>query len=200
MPILVAQTTAYGSGVENEIYVRKDATGDVVVGGDLSVGGELYMTTDISNSTGLVHYDVSGVDYPLYPSFVKIISPATITKQTTQTKVAALAFTIPQTGYYSMTAQISLASITGSTATTDTITIYGDLSGESVTPLNGAINTFNVVPNAANAFYATSSGVLQQKLNAGQIIEFYHLESGAFGIGVSSSIGVTYTYLGNKAI
>jgi hypothetical protein len=192
MPILNSQVVR--NAVGDDYYVPKSANGNV------SITGELYMTSDISNNTGLVHYVDGGVDYPLYPSFVKIISPATITKQTTQTKVTALAFTIPETGYYSMTAQISLATIGSSTPASDTITIYGDLSGGSVTPLNGAINTFNVVPNASSAFYATSSGVLQQKLNAGDIIEFYHLESGGFTIGASSSIGVVYSYLGNKAI
>lgn len=215
---LSSSTAVALTGADNSnLFVRRNQNGDVVIEGDLAISGdfavggssqfvgdisanaELRMLTDLSNNIGLVHYKVGAVDYPLYPSFVKIIEPATITKQTTQTKVTALAYTIPQDGYYLLTAQISLATIGSSTPASDTITIYGDLSGGSVTPLNGAINTFNVVPNALSAYYATSSGVIQQKLTAGQIIEFYHLESGAFTIGATSSIGVTYTYLGNKA-
>lgn len=186
---------------DSNVYVRRDRNDNVTIAGNLTLAGEMRLeNADISNTTGLIVYEVGPVDYPLYPSFVKVITPATITKQTTQTKVAALAYTIPQDGYYSITAQISLASIGSSTPASDTITIYADLSGGSVTPLNGAINTFNVVPNASNAFYATSSGVIQQKLIAGDVIEFYHLESGGFTIGVSSGIGVTYQYLGNKAV
>ena len=192
MPILNSQVVR--NAVGDDYYVPKGTKCNV------NITGELYMTTDLSNNTGLVRYNVSGGSYPLYPSFVKVITPAAITKQTTQTKVAALAYTIPQDGYYNITAQISLASIGSSTPASDTITIYADLSGGSVTPLNGAINTFNVVPNASSAFYATSSGVIQQKLIAGDVIEFYHLESGGFTIGVSSGIGVTYQYLGNNAV
>lgn len=201
--LMSGKLVTYTGADDSNAYVRVNGTttGDVTIGGDLTISGEIVLdNADLSNNTGLVRYDVSGVSYPIYPSFCKIITPVAITKQTTLTKVTGLVYTIPQTGYYNMTAQISLASIGSSTPASDSITIYGDLSGGSVTPLNGAINTFNVVPNGSSAYYATSSGVLQQLMNAGDIIEFYHIESGGFTFGVSSAIGVTYTYLGNNSV
>lgn len=187
---------------DSNVYVRRDAENNVEIAGDLTIGGQVRLeNADISNTTGLITYEVGPVDYPLYPSFVKIISPVpTITKQTSPTKVSGGSYTIPQDGYYTLTAQVSLATIGSSTPASDTITIYADLSGGSITPINGAINTFNVVPNASNAFYATSSGLIQQKLTAGDVIEMYHLESGGFTIGGASAIGISYKYEGNKAV
>lgn len=178
-------------------YYLTENNGDVVVAGDLTINGGLTMANaDASNNTNVIMYG----SYPLAPCAIKVISPVpTITKQTSATIVSGSAFTIPITGYYAVTAQISLTTIGSSTPASDTITIYNDVSGGALTPINGAINTFNVVPNAVSAFYATSSGIIQQKLNAGDILNFYHLESGGYTFG-AGSIGISYAYLGNNAI
>lgn len=220
---LFTSSSLYANGSSDSNYfVRVGAegsstiTGDLTIGGDLTVGGassflddiavannkDILMGSDISNSTGLVSYTVGASGYFLYPSFVKIVSPVpTIAKSTTPALVTGGDFTVPLDGYYMLTAQISLAVIGSSTPASDTITVYADVSGGSITPINGAINTFNVVPNAAVAFYATSSGLIQQKLTAGTVLQVYHLESGGFTYSSgSSTIGISYTYVGNRAI
>lgn len=192
MPILNSQVVR--NAVGDDYYVPKSANGNV------SITGELYMTTDISNSTGLVHYGVSGVDYPLYPSGVKLCSAGTITKQTSATAVSESLFTIPLDGYYSFSAQINLDGV-GTIAAEDSMTTYLDVSGGSLTPVAGTINITDIAENTSNSIRSSPSGIIQQKLTAGQQIQLYHLESATAGFTFSSgSIQVAYAYLGNKAL
>lgn len=185
---------------DSNVYVRRDRNDNVVIAGNLTISGELIMdNADISNTTGLITYQVGATNYPLYPSFVKICSTGTITKQGTATIVSEASITIPVDGYYSITAQAALSGIAGGTAATDTITMYADLAGGSLSPISGATNTFNVVPNATNSFFATTAGLIQQKFVAGDVINVYHLEAGSYTFS-SGTIKVAYKYEGNKAI
>jgi hypothetical protein len=172
---------------------------DVVITGDLAVGGSITMTNaDISNSANIINYSVGGTIYPLFPSFVKITTAGTITKQTSATLVAESAFTIPMDGYYSFTAQISLGGV-GTVADGENFQLYLDVSGGSLTPINGTINILDMTENTANSFSQTPTGIIMQKLTAGQVIQLYHLEQGSYTFS-SGSIQVAYAYLGNDAL
>ena len=72
MPILVAQTTAYGSGVENEIYVRKDATGNSDVAGNLNVRGDLNVGSSTDPNVLMTFTDTSGT-YVIPHSFTEFL-------------------------------------------------------------------------------------------------------------------------------
>jgi hypothetical protein len=215
---LISSKSVCINGSDNSnLYIRvgdngnSSIPGDIIIGGDLTVGGttslldnvtiasnkNIGMTTDISNNTGLVRYTISGASYPLYPMFVRVGAAGTITRQASATAVPESIFTIPMDGYYSFTSQISLTGV-GTIAEADNITIYLDVSGGSLTPVNGTINTIDMTKNAANNFNATPGGIIMQKLTAGQVLQLYHLEVGSFAM--SGSIRTAYSYLGNTAI
>lgn len=192
---------------ESNAFVRVGKAGDVSVAGDLEVlgnatiDGRLLMDgADISNNANLVYYDISNIARPLFPGLVKICDAGAITKQTSATLVPESAFTIPVgfAGYYSFTAQVSLGTV-GTVADGENFQLYLDVSGGSLTPINGTINIIDMTENSANTFSQTPSGIIMQKLNAGDIIQLYHLEQGSYTFG-SGSIKVAYTYLGNTAV
>jgi hypothetical protein len=138
--------------------------------------------------------------YNLYPGAVIIEAAGTITKQSSATLVPESSFTIPVglDGYYSFTAQISLGTV-GTVADGDNIAIYLDVSGGSLSPINGTINILDMTENSANAFSATPGGIIMQRLTAGQTIQLYHSEGGTYTFG-SGSIQVAYTYLGDSLV
>jgi hypothetical protein len=155
---------------------------------------------DISDNvmSNLVRYTVSSVDYPIYPNIVSVKDSGTITKQATATLVPESAFTVPFTGYYSYTVQISLGNV-GTVVNGDVFQFYADVSGGSLTPINGTIYTIQMAENATNTANIVGSGLIYQKLNAGEIIQFYHLESGAFTF-TSGGFQAAYKYEGNFAV
>lgn len=138
--------------------------------------------------------------YNIYPGGVKITTAGAITKETSATLVPESAFTVPAglDGYYSFTAQISLGTV-GTVADGDNIAIYLDVSGGSLTPVNGTINILDMTENSANAFNATPGGIIMQRLTAGQVIQLYHLETGSY-LFSTGSIQVAYTYLGDTLL
>lgn len=195
MPVIAPQITNYGPDLAGEFYARKF---NPTFSGNLNVSGEIEMTTDISNNTGLVHYNVGASDYPLYPSFVKITPAGSITKQTSGTLVPETAFTIPIDGYYSYTAQISLGTV-GTVADGDILSIFGDISGGSLSPINGTVNIIDVAENSANSIQIVVGGLIFNKLTAGEVIQFYHSEAGTYTFS-SGSVQVAYKYEGNSAL
>jgi len=211
--LLSSKTVSLTGSSESNIFVRVGNTGDVNIVGDLTVDGNIGVdgtavfndavfveSPDISNNTKLVFYDISNIPRPLFPGLVDITSAGTITKQTSATLVPESAFTIPVgfPGYYSFTAQILLGGV-GTVADGENIQIYLDVSGGSLTPIAGTTNIIDMTENSANTFAQTPSGIIMQKLNAGNIIQLYHLEQGSYTFS-SGSIQVAYTYLGNTAI
>jgi hypothetical protein len=181
MPILNSQTVR--NAFDDDYYLRKAASGDVSIAGNLAVAG---IITDSGRQ--------------VYPGAVKITSAGTITKQTSATLVPESAFTIPTglDGYYSFTAQISLGTV-GTVADGENFQLYLDVSGGSLSPINGTINILDMTENTANSFSQTPSGIIMQRLTAGQTIQLYHLEQGSYTFG-SGSIQVAYTYLGDTAL
>ena len=138
--------------------------------------------------------------YNLYPGGVKITTAGAITKQTSATLVPESAFTIPTglDGYYSFTAQILVGGV-GTVADGDTFQIYLDVAGGSLTPVNGTVNVIDMTENATNTFSQSPGGIIMQRLTAGQTIQLYHLEGGAYTFS-SGSIQVAYTYLGDTLL
>jgi hypothetical protein len=195
-----------GSTASNA-FVRVGKAGDVTVAGDLDVlgkatiDGQLLMDgADISNNANLIYYDISAVARPLFPGAVKITTAGSITKQTSATLVPESAFTIPVgfDGYYSFTAQILLGTV-GTVADGENFQIYLDISGGALTPIAGTTNILDMTENTANTFAQAPSGIIMEKLKAGDIIQLYHLEQGSYTFS-TGSIQVAYTYLGNTAL
>ena len=160
------------------------------------------MVIDGSNNNiatnGAVRFNDRG--YNLYPGAVKITTAGAITKQTTAALVTESAFTIPVglDGYYSFTAQIILGTV-GTVADGDNISVYLDLAGGSLSPILGTVNILDMTENTANSFSATPSGIIMQRLTAGQVIQLYHIETGSYTFG-TGSIQVAYSYLGDTAL
>ena len=181
MPILNSQTVR--NAVDDDYYVRKGANGDATITGDLYVAGSIFES-----------------GRKVYPGAVRITSAGAITKQTTATLVPESSFTIPADlpGYYSFTAQVSLGGV-GTVADGENFQLYLDVSGGSLTPINGTINILDMTENTANTFSQTPSGIIMQRLTAGQVIQLYHLEQGAYTFS-SGSIQVAYTYLGDTLL
>jgi hypothetical protein len=136
----------------------------------------------------------------IYPGVVKICEIGAITKQTSATLVPESAFTIPTglTGYWSYTAQMAMGTV-GTVADGDIFTLYADVSGGSLVPLTGTINIVDIAENSSNAIFAALSGIVMVRLTAGEIIQFYHSESGTYTFS-DGSIRVAYTYLGDTAL
>jgi hypothetical protein len=144
--------------------------------------------------------NTGGTDRTIYPGAVKICTAGSITKETTATLVPESAFTIPAglDGYYSFTAQVSLGGV-GTVSDGENFQLYLDVSGGSLTPVNGTINIIDMTENSANTFSQTPGGIIMQRLTAGQVIQLYHLEQGSYTF-TSGSIQVAYTYLGDTAL
>jgi hypothetical protein len=138
--------------------------------------------------------------YNLYAGAVKITTAGSITKQTSATLVPESAFTIPTglDGYYSFTAQVTLGGV-GTVADGENFQLYLDVSGGSLTPINGTINIIDMTENSANTFSQTPGGIIMQRLTEGEVIQLYHLEQGSYTFS-SGSIQVAYTYLGDTAL
>ena len=163
-----------------------------------SVRMEIDASANVIRTDGGARFQDRG--YNLYPAGVKINAAGSITKQSGATLVPESAFTIPVglDGYYSFTAQISLGTV-GTVADGDNIAIYLDVSGGSLSPINGTVNILDMTENSANAFSATPGGIIMQRLTAGETIQLYHSEGGTYTFG-SGSIQVAYTYLGDSLV
>jgi hypothetical protein len=141
-----------------------------------------------------------GTDRTIYPGAVKITTAGSITKETSATLVPESAFTIPTglDGYYSFTAQVTLGGV-GTVSDGENFQLYLDVSGGSLTPVNGTINIIDMTENSANSFSQTPGGIIMQRLTAGEVIQLYHLEQGSYTFS-SGSIQVAYTYLGDTLL
>lgn len=168
-------------------------------------GDEIKLQIDASNNNIVATDDavftqnIGSTQYNLYPSLVKIATAGSITKQASATEITESRFTIPTgfTGYWSYTAQVSLGTV-GTVVDGDIFTLYADVSGGSLTPINGTINIVDVAENSSNSIQIALSGIIMQQLTAGQIISFYHLEAGTYTFS-SGSVQVAYNYIGNTA-
>ena len=163
-----------------------------------SVRMEIDASANVIRTDGGARFSDRG--YVIYAGAVIIEAAGAITKQSSATLVPESSFTIPVglDGYYSFTAQISLSSV-GTVADGDQMSIYLDVSGGSLSPIAGTVNILDMTENIANAFSQTPSGIIMQRLTAGQTIQLYHLEGGSFTFG-SGSIQVAYTYLGDSLV
>jgi hypothetical protein len=159
---------------------------------------EIDASTNTIRTDGDARFSDRG--YNLYPGGVKITAAGAITKQTSATLVPESAFTIPTglDGYYSFTAQVTLGGV-GTVADGENFQLYLDVSGGSLTPINGTINIIDMTENTANTFSQTPGGIIMQRLTAGQVIQLYHLEQGSYTFS-SGSIQVAYTYLGDTLL
>jgi hypothetical protein len=167
--------------------------------------GTLHSTRmEIDASANVIRTDggsrFSDRGYNLYAGAVKITTAGSITSQTGETLVSESAFTIPTglDGYYSFTAQIILGGV-GTISDGENFQIFLDLSGGSLTPINGTSNAIDMTENAANTFVHTPGGIIMQRLTEGQTIQLYYKQLGAFTFS-SGSIQVAYTYLGDTAL
>jgi hypothetical protein len=162
-------------------------------------GSNNYMRT--LGSGGLSTYSrFVDREFNLYPGAVKITDAGTITKQTSATLVTESSFTIPDglPGYYSVTTQVLLSDVSGIVAG-DIIQTFLDVSGGSLTPVNGTVNISPIVRNAANFYEVTHTGIIMERLIVGDTVRIAHLETGTFTFG-SGGIKVAYTYLGDTAL
>jgi hypothetical protein len=135
--------------------------------------------------------------YNLYPAGVKINAAGSITKQATATLVPESEFTIPTNldGYWSFTAQVLLGTVT-TVDLGDIFSLFLDISGGSLTPLVGTSNVVHVAENSSNAISFCCSGIIGQRLVAGEIVRLFHLEAGTFDWS-TGSVQVSYNYLGD---
>jgi hypothetical protein len=167
--------------------------------------GTLHSTRmEIDASTNTIRTDgdsrFSDRGYNLYPGGVKITTAGSIISQTDPELVPESAFTIPTglDGYYSFTAQVTLGGV-GTISDGENFQIFLDLSGGSLTPISGTDNAIDMTENAANTFTHTPGGIIMQRLTAGQTIQLYYKQLGAFTFS-SGSIQVAYTYLGDTLL
>ena len=138
--------------------------------------------------------------YNLYASAVKVNTAGTITKVGSGTEVENSPFTIPTglDGYWSFTAQISLAGVAAVDASSN-IQVFADISGGALTPINGSINVSDITPNATDSTFIAYTGLMFTRLTAGDVIRLIHLEAGAFTF-TSGSIQVAYKYEGDTLL
>lgn len=206
--LISSKSVCVNGNIDSNMFVRVGATGDSEIIGDLTVGGNvdiagsLTMTdSDISNGTGLLSYTVGASGFFVYPSVVKLCSAGTITKQTSSTNVPEADFLIPFDGYYGFTLQINLDGVGDVTSANDYISTFLDVSGGSLTAINGTLNTITVVETSTNIVRIVVSGFVGQKMTAGQYLKLYHVESTDATFTFSSAnIIAYYNYLGNRAI
>jgi len=158
----------------------------------------------IDASTNLIRTDggsrFSDRGYKLYPAGVKINAAGSITKQATATLVPESEFTIPTNldGYWSFTAQVLLGTVT-TVDLGDIFSLFLDISGGSLTPLVGTSNVVHVAENASDAISFCCSGIIGQRLVAGEIVRLFHLEAGTFDWS-TGSVQVSYNYLGDTLL
>jgi hypothetical protein len=138
--------------------------------------------------------------YNLYASAVKVNTAGTITKVGSGTEVANSSFTIPTglDGYWSFTAQISLAGVAAVDASSN-IQVFADISGGALTPINGSINVSDITPNATGSAFIAYTGLMFDRLTAGDVVRLIHLEAGTFTF-TSGSIQVAYKYEGDTLL
>jgi hypothetical protein len=167
--------------------------------------GTLHSTRmEIDASANVIRTDggsrFSDRGYNLYASAVKINTAGTITKVATATEVPESPYTIPTglDGYWSFTAQISLADVSGVDASSN-IQVFADISGGALTPINGSINVSDITPNATDSTFIAYTGLMFDRLTAGDVIRLIHLEAGAFTF-TSGSIQVAYKYEGDTLL
>jgi hypothetical protein len=135
------------------------------------------------------------------PSAIKLCPAGTITKQTTSTVVPEADFLVPITGYYSFTLQINLDGVGDVSGANDYISTFLDVSGGSLTPINGTLNNLTVVELTTNIVRAVVSGIIMQQLTAGQTLRLYHLESSEVGFTFGSgNIVAAYSFLGENLL
>jgi hypothetical protein len=165
---------------------------------DITVNGVSNLFNDV-NIGGILELQGSKV----YPQFVKINDAGTITKQTTSTIVPNSEFTIPEgkSGYYFYSAQISLTGVGDVSGANDFMTTFFDISGGSLTPINGTINTTTIVESTTDSVFFVVNGIIMQRLESDETIRMLHLESEDAGFTFTSgSIIVAYNYLGDTAL
>jgi hypothetical protein len=169
--------------------IRKDVTDNIT----FTVGSSAVPTARLRKETtaGTATY---------YPGAVKICDIGSITKQSSATLVPESAFTVPAgyDGYYSYTAQVSMDTV-GTVADGDIMTLYLDLSGGSLTPVAGSINIIDIAENANDVIFTAPSGIIMQRLVAGDIIQLYHSEAGTYTFS-NGAVKVAYSYLGDTAL
>jgi hypothetical protein len=162
----------------------------------------IFMQLDASENVIKTQNDARFEDrgYKLYPSAVKINTAGVITKQATATEVSGSSFTIPTglDGYWSFTAQVSLSTVASIDASSN-IQIFADISGGSLTPINGSINVADITANATGSTFIAYSGLMYDRLTAGQTVRLFHLEAGGYTFA-SGSIQVAYKYEGDGLI
>jgi hypothetical protein len=167
----------------------KDASDNITmtIGSSVAPGATLRRQTTAGTAT-------------YYPGAVKICDIGSITKQTSATLVPESAFTVPAgyDGYYSYTAQISMDTV-GTVADGDILSIYLDLSGGSLTPVAGSINIIDIAENANDVIFTAPSGIIMQRLVAGNTIQLYHSEAGTYTFS-NGAVRVAYSYLGDTAL
>jgi hypothetical protein len=158
----------------------------------------------IKTQGGARFVDTTGdIDRTIYASALKVCEAGAITKNTNATVVPEADFTIPVglNGYYSYTAQISLDGVGDVSGANDYITTFLDLSGGSITPLVGTNNIITVVENPSNSVRIVVSGIIMERVVAGQTLRFYHSESSDAGFTFTGgAITVTYMYLGDSTL
>jgi hypothetical protein len=158
----------------------------------------------IKSLGGARFVDTAGdIDRAIYASALKVCEAGAITKNTNATVVPEADFTIPVglDGYYSYTAQISLDGVGDVSGANDYITTFLDLSGGSITPLVGTNNIITVVENPSNSVRIVVSGIIMERVVAGQTLRFYHSESSDAGFTFTGgAITVTYMYLGDSTL
>jgi hypothetical protein len=200
MPILASQTVRNG---DDPFFLAQASNGNVNISGTATMAAaSITGVATMGGANVLGDISLEGTIYdstrPLYPAFVKICPDGAITKSTTAVAIAESAYTIPLSGYYSFTAQIVVGTI-GTVADGDTFNFFVDIDGGILEPINGSTTVFDMTENADQTFTATPSGILMQRLTAGQVLRGYHRESGAFTYG-NSYIKLAYNYLGDTAV
>jgi hypothetical protein len=160
---------------------------NLTVGSSVAPGATLQRQTTAGTAT-------------YYPGAVKICDIGSITKQSSATLVPESAFTVPAgyDGYYSYTAQVSMDTV-GTVADGDIMTLYLDLSGGSLTPVAGSINIIDIAENVNDVIFTAPSGIIMQRLVAGNIIQLYHSEAGTYTFS-NGAVRVAYSYLGDTAL
>lgn len=142
-------------------------------------------------------------NYTIFPSATKICEAGAITKQTSATIVTESIFTIPTNldGYYSYTAQINLNTVADVSGPNDFMSVYLDLCGGILSPIPGTENIITITENANDAVRVVVSGIIMQRLVAGDSIRLLHAESADAGFTFASgTIQVAYNYLGDQLL
>jgi hypothetical protein len=197
MPILVSQAVRNG---DDNYFLEQASNGNVNISGTATMAAaSITGVATMGGANVLGDISLEGTIYDstraLYPTIVRIGANGTITKSTSVVAVPNSEYTIPLTGYYSFTAQIVVGTV-GTVADGDTFALFLDIDGGTTDPINGTSTVFDMTENTDQTFTACPSGIIMERLTAGQIVRAYHRESGSFTFG-NSYVKVAYSYLGD---